>query len=483
MKKNLLLLFLIYISVTVYSQTPSIPNGNFEQWTTSSWEYPQNYPRNSNTDNFFYYHLPTNVTKTTDVFHGTYAVKLATIAGGADTAVGYFLNGNPNGDPSVWTGGMAYNQKPTGFRGYFKYNVATADSATIIMAFSKNGVNIGSYMFNIGGIHSTYTLFNYTLTPALAQTPDSVLVAFVSSKISATQQKPSGIPGSTLYIDSVSFTGVTGQPALMNGDFELWQTQTYDSPDNWYIQSGGGDVFNAVRTTDAKAGIYAMELTTVMGSNQYGGQRASSGQVSTGYYPNNCGGSCNELGGYPFINQIDTLAFWYKYTPSGNDSAVVSLNFKKNGINMGWQGTSLHAAATYQYKEIPFSLFQAPDTVIVQAQSSNWNDTLISFVGSNLKIDEIHFKSQPLATGIFNNKNENALRIFPNPTSGNIHVQALGISIQSIEVYNVLGENIYSASNIKQQSNEIDLSKFQKGIYFVKIYDGEKMHIEKIIKQ
>lgn len=480
MKKHLLLLCLVFVAITTYGQV-SIPNGNFETWTSSTWDYPQNYSANSNSDNFFYYHLPANVTKTTDAHHGTYAVQLSTIAVGTDTAVGYFLNGNPNGSPSTWTGGMAYNQKPTGIRGYYKYNVATGDSATIIMAFSKLGVNIGSYMFQIGQVHSAYTLFNFTLTPALTQTPDSVLLGFVSSKISGAQQKPSGIPGSTLLIDSVSFTGVTSQPALMNGDFESWQTKTYNSPTNWYAQNSNGSGFN--RTTDAKAGLYAIELTTYLGDNN-GNPVARGGQVSTGYYPNNCNGSCNELGGFPFSNQIDTLAFWYKYVPLGNDSAEVNINFKKNGVNIWGTGRNLHAAPSYTLMEIPFNIGQTPDSVMIGIQSSSWRDSLLTFVGSDLKIDEIHFKTQPLTTNIFSLKNEKTISIFPNPANDKIQVQCLGISVQSLEIYNVLGEKVYATSTFKQQIvNEIDLSTFQKGIYFIKIYDGEKIHTKKIVKQ
>lgn len=482
MKKQLLLLCLINISIIAFGQTPSIPNGNFEQWTSSSCENPQYYPNNSNGQNFFRYGLPFNVIKTLDAYQGTYAAQLTTYATATDTAFAYFVNANPNGPPSSWTGGMAYNQKPAGIRGYFKYNVATADSATIIVAFSKAGVNIGTYIFLIGGIHSTYTLFDHVFTPALTLTPDSVVFAALSCKLSNGSQKPTGPPGSSLFIDSVSFTGVTSQPAQMNGDFELWQPQLFNMPDNWFVQTDMGEGFN--KTPDAKAGNYALELITTASSDQFGNPRARSGQISTGYYPNNCSGSCNELGGYPFANQIDTLTFWYKYTPSGNDSANVNLGFKKNGLMIGWQGANLHAAATYQYKEIPFILGQVPDSVMVGVQSSNWNDTLISFVGSNLKIDEMHFKSQPLTTGIFNFNNENTLRVFPNPFSGNVHIQAKGLTMESIEVYNILGEKVFIASNIKpQQSIEIDLSKFQKGIYFLKIYDGEKMRTEKIIKQ
>ena len=356
MKKNLLLLSFIVIGIISNGQTPSCPNGNFEQWNSTTWENPQYYPDNSNASNFFRFNLPANVTKTTDAYHGNYAVQLTTISSGPDTAAAYFLNTNPQNSPNNWTGGMAYNQQPTGIRGYYKYNVATADSATIIVTFSKAGVNVGAYMFLLGGIQNNYTLFNFVFNPALTVTPDSVIFAAISCKISGGQGAPQGPPGSTLILDSVSFTGVGSQPAQMNGDFESWQNQTFESPANWYTQSDMGEGFN--KTTDSKAGNYAIELKTYLGSNQYNQPTARSGQVSTGYWPNNCGGGCNQLGGFPFANQVDTLAFYYKYTPSGNDSAQVFMSFKKNSANIWGSGMSLHASSVYQYKEMPFNIGQ-----------------------------------------------------------------------------------------------------------------------------
>ena len=484
MKKFLFLLCLAYSAITTYGQTSSIPNGNFEQWTSDTFDNPQNYPIGSNTQNFFQYRLPSNVTKTTDAYHGTYAVQLTTNASATDTCPGYFLNFNPDKNhngPSSWTGGMAYNEKPIGIRGYYKYNVATADSATIAVIFSKAGVNIGTYVFPIGGIHNTYTLFNFTFTPALTITPDSVIFAAVSCKYLG--GSPYGPAGSTLKIDSVSFTGVSSQPALMNGDFELWQSQTLYSSNNWFnYGDGNGSGFS--RTTDAKAGLYAMELTTYLGyKNGNSVPAANAGIVSTGY--SNCNGGCHEVGGHPFSNQVDTLAFWYKYAPSANDSAQININFKKNGSFIWGKYNSLLAASTYQYVEIPFHIpGQAPDSVIIDIESSLPNDTLLSSVGSDLKIDEIHFKSQPLNMGIFNYKNENAINIFPNPANDKIQVQVLGFKIQSLEICNLLGEKVYTTSNFKWKIlNEIDLSTFQKGIYFVKIYGDTKIYTKKIIIQ
>ncbi len=70
--------------------------------------------------------------------------------------------------------------------------------------------------------------------------------------------------------------------------------------------------------------------------------------------------------------------------------------------------------------------------------------------------------------------------VYPNPTTGNVIVS--GKNIKTIEIYNVIGENIYTI-NKQQKSNDIDLSNLQKGVYFVKIYSEENIYIEKIVKQ
>ncbi|MGD0710863.1 MAG: T9SS type A sorting domain-containing protein [Bacteroidales bacterium] len=472
MKKHLfLLLFLAFAAITGYSQS-SIPNGNFETWTTTTLDNPLNYPYTSNINNFYFYNLPENVTKITDSYHNTYALQLTTNASATDTSAAYCLNYNPNnsGSPNTWHGGIPYSQMPAGIRGYYKYNEVTVDSATVIVAFSKAGANIGTYMYTIGGIKSSYTLFQFTFTPALTVTPDSVIFGAVSCKIGS--NGPRGIAGEILKIDSVTFTGVSSQPLLMNGDFESWQTQTFNKPTSWNVPNGSYIGVN--RTTDAAKGTYAVELTTILGNNN-NHAAAQPGWVSTGYFDQNCSGNC-EHGGYPFVNQIDTLAFYYKYTPvHPNDSAMINVSFKKTGTFIGGYSVFMTSHSSYQYIEYPFNLGQSPDSVIVDIMSSLWQDSLLSYVGEDLKIDEVHFKSQPLHTNIFTYAIDNSISIFPNPSDGKFRVEDSGFDIQSVEVFNALGDEVYSTNSIQKQSIiDIDLSGLQKGIYYARFFNGKK---------
>jgi hypothetical protein len=436
----------------------AVPNGNFETWNSSTFESPQNYPYSSN-ENALATSLPFNCVKTTDSYHGTYAVKLTTEIANGDTIFGYFVNINPNnGNPLTWTGGFAYAQKPTGIKGYYKSSIAAGDTALIVVAFSKAGTNIGSYVHKFYGTHSTYTPFSFTLTPALSQTPDSVAFAATSSNALSKQQV---INGSMFQIDSVSFTGVTSQPTLFNGDFETWQSTTVKMPANWYLQNGQS--MTATQTTDSEQGTYAIELQSYA-SNHNGNPVAQASTVSTGYYPNHCNGSCTELGGYPYTAINDSLIFSYKYVPSGNDSAQVFVTFKKNGTQIYGFLQNLGGTSSYKTVKIPFSIVgQTPDSVIVQFQSSMWQDSSIAYVGSDLKIDNVYFKSQQLATAVLGASTDNGISLYPNPNRG-VFTVTTNVSTSTIEITNGLGQKIYS-QDMNSNYSEINLSGQPKGIY------------------
>lgn len=469
MKKQVLVLALISVSATAFTQN-SIPNGNFENWNAFTYDVLTNYPAISGPEAFFKCGATSpNTVKSTDAYHGTYSLQMTTIAGMQDTCFGYVVNTNPDNSFPNWPGGMAYNQKPTGMRGYYKSAIASPDTGRVLLIFKSGGSNIGMYIFPFYGTQSTYTLFNFPLVPALPSTPDTVIIAAASSDFS---NNNINVPGSMLKLDSLSFTGVSSQPALFNGSFENWTSNTIYSPMSWIIN---GDVGTVQQTIDKAAGSYAAEIITYQGDNN-GNPIARAGMISNGYWDNSC--ICWK-GGYPFTNQIDTLVFSYKYAPISNDSAEVMLTFKKNGSQVfGSPSIRLGASSTYQTVQVPFNIGQAIDTAIVQIQSSLWQDTLLSYVGSNLKIDEIHFKSQPLNTSVPTLSVQNSVSIYPNPSSGEFTMQSTLHNLQEVEVYNALGEKVITKS---LNSKSCVLHMNQEGIYFVKMTSNGKIFTKKLI--
>ncbi len=480
MKKLLLTGYFAIALIAVYGQG-LVPNGDFENWTSASWDMPDNYPNTSNADVYFNYGLPFNLTQSGDAYHGTYAVQLTTVASASDTVFGYFVNASPDGNPETWTGGIPYDQMPSGMRGWYKYNVDMADSATILVAFSKTGTNIGTYYIKLGGVKDTYTLFEYTFDPALSETPDSVVLGVVSCKFSKGQDEPHGPAGSTLLLDSISFTGVSMQPDLLNGDFESWTNMSSDHPDNWYVLTEQGQGFG--RSTDAAKGDYALELTSYIG-NQNGHMVTRPSYASSGYYPDNCNDDCQQMGGFPFTEQADTLVFSYQYAPADpKDTAFISLTLKKDGNWIWGGGLPLPAAAGYVQMELPFMTEEAPDTANLDILSGNWQDTTLAFAGAKLLVDDIHFKSEEMVpTGIPGTGEKNAWKVYPNPTQGLVRIEGLGTGTRSVEVADVSGKIVYSYTHgLKPAPDRIDLSPYGRGVYFITIDDGKGSRTEKVV--
>jgi len=78
--------------------------------------------------------------------------------------------------------------------------------------------------------------------------------------------------------------------------------------------------------------------------------------------------------------------------------------------------------------------------------------------------------------------NDKFISIFPNPTSGIFTLQSINqqINKSTIIVSNTLGEKILERKIISERT-EIDLSVQPKGIYFVKVMDGNRMAVKKIV--
>lgn len=473
--KKLLLFAGLLVGASLANAQQAIPNGAFEQWNTTTFDAPRYYIATSNRENFRS-GLPFNVTKVTDAYHGTSAVKITTVANATDSMFGYMFNGMPEDDPSRWHGGIPISEKPSGFRGYIKSDVKTGDTAYIVATFSKNGVNIGAYFVPVYGQKTTYTLVDFDFTPALPQTPDSMMFGAVSSNALV----EFGIPGSYIQMDSFSLKGITTQPAQLNGDFELWDVVTVESPLNWYTNDN--NELSNVKSTDPYKGSFAVKLTTRWEQDR-DRDRAQPDRVSTGYYPRNCN-PCNQLGGYPFTNLTDTLVFWYKYTAAGGSKAEVRAQVKKNGSFVGGNSTYLDAAATYTRHEMPFSAGMTPDTLVIEIQSSRWEDSLQTNAGAVLIIDEVQLKSKPLNTGLSKWKRSNTIGVYPNPANTVVNID-LSTAIQNgqITLINMVGQAV-SVTSLDGLHHSIDIQQLPKGIYFYEVVsEGNRLQSGKLIIQ
>jgi hypothetical protein len=90
-------------------------------------------------------------------------------------------------------------------------------------------------------------------------------------------------------------------------------------------------------------------------------------------------------------------------------------------------------------------------------------------------------------TSIKNQPTASAFNVFPNPSNGIVQVEmekATDVSSFQMDVINSEGRKIYAVRNLEQKSlNEIDLTAFGKGIFFIRVYDGVGSYTRKVLIQ
>ncbi len=69
--------------------------------------------------------------------------------------------------------------------------------------------------------------------------------------------------------------------------------------------------------------------------------------------------------------------------------------------------------------------------------------------------------------------------VYPNPGNGNFIVA--GVQINAIEVFDVLGKVVYAKTFIDAAQHQINLTHQQKGVYLMKVWQGEKISVKRLV--
>ncbi|MFL0354605.1 FG-GAP-like repeat-containing protein [Xanthomarina sp. GH4-25] len=88
--------------------------------------------------------------------------------------------------------------------------------------------------------------------------------------------------------------------------------------------------------------------------------------------------------------------------------------------------------------------------------------------------------SQPLNTESFSAEN---FSIYPNPTSNYITVNTKNIEDVSYKLYDITGKLVKQQSVLSNSKNQIDLSHFSNGLYFIHLTSNKESYVHKIIKK
>ncbi len=146
------------------------------------------------------------------------------------------------------------------------------------------------------------------------------------------------------------------------------------------------------------------------------------------------------------------------------------VSFVFNGINLPYSSLNepnSHGFVCYKIKpkntSIPGDIFYNAAEIYFDFNSAIFTNSVSTEVIG------------PLNSSVFDYQN---MILHPNPTSGKVNI-SVNFEIKSLSIYNLFGQKIIDLKN----SQEIDLSNFDSGIYFIKVEDFTGRSItKKVIK-
>lgn len=460
MKKLILSLLVAGLALNNQAQ---IINSSFENWSVDTWDSPD-YAESSAGD------ITHPVKKSTDKYQGNYAVKMENyINDDNQLSPSYLLFG-------VWRdqgpeSGYPYTQKPSTITGYYKASLQANDSAVVGAVFFKAGAVVDQEYFFLTTSQSTFTNFSFNLT-TLSVTPDSALLVITSANPFGSGNISSN--GWIIY-DYIRFGGAGITQQIPNTDFEQWTSITKEDLSSWYTENEDllrdGKPANAVKTTDAYHGTYALQITTDYRFDNKNNQYDYKRQVQNFQYT-----QTYKIGGAKYEgNNIDTLIGFYKYTPvAGGDTGDVYCEFYKSGFgvvnSMSGSYTQLTATNTYKMFKMPLDFGAiTPDTVFIQLSSSTWPVTT-SDKGSKLIIDNLYFASHPLNVKKAP-KNIFAAKAYPNPATDFVTIEFDLANAETLQlsIIDITGKIIYTGEStqfaIGKNKLIVNSTTFAEGVY------------------
>jgi hypothetical protein len=269
------------------------------------------------------------------------------------------------------------------------------------------------------------------------------------------------IPGRFIAVDMLSNVYVTGSGTIQT-DFDPDTGTYYLSPGPfpfitkvnsaghfvWAKSAAGGkdiclDASANIYTTGALSGTFDFDPDT-----------------STTYNITSCGGSIDF-----FISKLDSAGYFNWATSGGGTNTEVGFGISVDAVS------NVYCAGIFRSQ---FAIFST-DTIFNADTTMTYTNIFIAKYGS-------------ITTG--NNELTNILlpvSLSPNPATNQLTIDNGEWKIESVEVYDVMGESVIvsltpSPSSSGEGSVRLDVSSLASGIYFVKVKGDKEERMGKFVK-
>jgi len=456
MKKLYTILIAMTFTFAANAQWGQIENGGFENWTDITlYDTPADWV-SSNEEEFY---GVSTVSQSSDAQDGASSVRIETVLLGSDTLAGYVYHGGSG--TSGPDSGIPYTDNFEAVSLHYKTDLPVGDTLYMIYIRYQFGTAIEMQVMPVAyGTNSTWT-------PALLyignQPQDELFIGFIGRNPFG---GPNSTPGSWSMVDNVQLLsgGVTTTP-LPNPSFETWETATTEAPDSWFTLNSlliGSGIENAIKTTDANTGSFAIEMTTMQLDQDTIASFLSNGPIDfTSSVP---------FAPMPYDATPTTISGSYKYAPNNGDQAFLQIQFFQGGAIVGAHAETFTAQSTYTSFSSPLTISGTPDSV-----------SIIAFSGENpgsvLILDDLNFSGNTVELAEFSAMEIN---MYPNPTRDRVMIKAKGMF--NYEIIDLSGNSVLVGSN-NQTAVEISVSHLNAGSYFVRISNEVNTETHKLIIQ
>lgn len=270
---------------------------------------------------------------------------------------------------------------------------------------------------------------------------------------------------------------------IPNGSFDNWTNANgYDVPTDWDNLNPithNSNIYTCIQYSPGYVGSSFLTLMTmnVPGKGIVPG-RVVSGKIDTiTYLP---------ISGYPFTSRPQKLNYSMQFMPASQDDSVyVSVLLTKWNMSISQRDTVAYGANYYYsmahqwFNDFCYLNYQSgdnPDSAMIVISSSSHTPLESSYI----YIDNLQFSGA--VTAIFDTQSNNDnFSIYPNPTTDNINIVSNSNEKFSLNIFNSLGEKVYS---VKATSNfKLETSNFTSGLYIIQINTNKSQFTKKIIKQ
>lgn len=269
---------------------------------------------------------------------------------------------------------------------------------------------------------------------------------------------------------------------LPNYGFEEWES---DEPVGW--GSSNFSVISVIsfetvtkETTDPYSGNSCIKLETIE-KNASGDDVKIAGLITLGTFDVNI--ATREAivsGGVPMANKPNIFSGYYKYSPVGIDSCIMSIFLtryivaEKRRDTIGIGVFTSGEQSTWKKFEAPinYTSSEAPDTMNIIIISS---DTSIFEPGSTLFLDNL-YTDVPL--GISKEVINHNLTLYPNPAESYFYINSDIEKSYNISLVNSIGNTVVHIPDYVS-GNKIDLSGLHSGIYFVRTANNKQHYFTK----